>query len=198
MVLKCNLLRTGKMSNNLIDYAQGAVELCWVSNEIYPILSKRFFRAGMWFCSSSTEDPDIGFSIFVGKTSLKEAKKLLGELIVTPEHEPSDVFEHIENLTDATDANNLTERQELFRIDFTQQLRHLRRVSGLTQVELAHKMGVTQSWVSKLESANNDHTFESILSYLDALNCNFCCLFTSESLKLNLGVNSVCVEKTNV
>jgi DNA-binding XRE family transcriptional regulator len=186
------------MSNNLINYAQGAVELCWVSNEIYPILSKRFFSAGMWFCSSSTEDPDIGFSIFVGKTNLEEAKKLLGELIMLPEHELSDVFEHTENLTDATDANNLIERQELFCIDLTQQLRHLRRAFGLTQSELAHKMGVTQSWVSKLESANNDHTFESILSYLDALNCNFCCRFTSESLEFNFCVNSFCVEKTNV
>jgi len=32
---------------------------------------------------------------------------------------------------------------------------------------------VGQSWVSKLESANNDHTFESVIAYLNALGADF-------------------------
>lgn len=35
-------------------------------------------------------------------------------------------------------------------------MRNLRKKLGLTQAELAEKMGVGQSWVSKLESANKD------------------------------------------
>jgi transcriptional regulator with XRE-family HTH domain len=52
-------------------------------------------------------------------------------------------------------------------------MRNLRKATGLTQKEVAEKLGVTQSWVSKLESANNDHTFESVLAYLDALGADF-------------------------
>ncbi|WP_016869957.1 MULTISPECIES: helix-turn-helix domain-containing protein [Fischerella] len=52
-------------------------------------------------------------------------------------------------------------------------LRDLREQSGLTQEQLAQKLEVTQSWVSKLENAQHDHTFESIIAYLYALNPEF-------------------------
>lgn len=88
-------------------------------------------------------------------------------------HEGSDVFDYFQEVLPETPETHLIECQELFRIDLTQAMRNLRKATGLTQKEVAEKLGVTQSWVSKLESANNDHTFESILAYLDALGADF-------------------------
>ena len=88
-------------------------------------------------------------------------------------HEGSDVFDYFTEVLPETPETHLIECQELFRIDLTQAMRNLRKATGLTQKEVAEKLGVTQSWVSKLESANNDHTFESVLAYLDALGADF-------------------------
>ena len=88
-------------------------------------------------------------------------------------HEGSDVFDYFQEVLPETPETHLIECQELFRIDLTQAMRNLRKATGLTQKEVAEKLGVTQSWVSKLESANNDHTFESVLAYLDALGADF-------------------------
>jgi transcriptional regulator with XRE-family HTH domain len=88
-------------------------------------------------------------------------------------YEGSDVFDYFKEVLPETPETHLIECQELFRIDLTQAMRNLRKATGLTQKEVAEKLGVTQSWVSKLESANNDHTFESVLAYLDALGADF-------------------------
>lgn len=89
------------------------------------------------------------------------------------EHRGSDALAYLDSLLPETAENHLLEHQELFRIDLTQAMRDLRKETGLTQKDVAEKLGVTQSWVSKLESANNDHTFESFLAYLDALKADF-------------------------
>ncbi|MBC6422247.1 MAG: helix-turn-helix domain-containing protein [Hormoscilla sp. SP12CHS1] len=68
---------------------------------------------------------------------------------------------------------SLVEKQELFRIALTQVMRDLRKQVGLTELELAQKLGVELSWVRELESANPDRTFESVLAYLDALGACF-------------------------
>jgi transcriptional regulator with XRE-family HTH domain len=47
--------------------------------------------------------------------------------------------------------------------------RELRDEAGLTQKELAQRLGVQQAAVSKLESANKDHDLESVLRHLAAL-----------------------------
>jgi len=44
-----------------------------------------------------------------------------------------------------------------------------RKAKGLSQAELAERLGVSQSWVSKLENPDIAHTFESILEYLQAV-----------------------------
>lgn len=84
-----------------------------------------------------------------------------------------DVFEFLDDIVPDTPETRLVERQELFRIALTQAMRNLRKKLGITQKEVAQRLGVTQSWVSKLESANNDHTFESVLAYLNALSADF-------------------------
>lgn len=88
-------------------------------------------------------------------------------------HIGSDALAFLDAIIPDTPETRLVERQELFRIALTQAMRNVRKRVGLTQEELAQRLGVGQSWVSKLESANNDHTFESVLAYLDALGADF-------------------------
>lgn len=62
-------------------------------------------------------------------------------------------------------------KEEAIRLALTGAMRQARKQAGLTQAQVAERLGdgVSQSWVSKLESANYDHQIESVLAYLDAL-----------------------------
>ena len=60
-------------------------------------------------------------------------------------------------------------REEEIRIALTDTMRRVREASGLTQQQLADRLGVGQSWVSRLESANYDHRVESVVTYFAAL-----------------------------
>lgn len=55
------------------------------------------------------------------------------------------------------------------RVYLANAMRELRAKAGLTQAQLAEKLGVKQAAVSKLESALKDHEFESVLQYLNTL-----------------------------
>ncbi len=92
---------------------------------------------------------------------------------MTNPHVGNDALAFLKSITPDTSETRLAERQELFRIVLTQALRNLRVASGLTQEELASRLGVQESWVTELESANNDHTFESVLAYLSAMDADF-------------------------
>lgn len=99
-------------------------------------------------------------------------------------HIGSDALAFLESIVPDTPETRRVEKQEQFRIALTQAMRDLRNQVGLTQKELAQKLGIGQSWVSKLESANNDHTFESVLAYLDALGANFQASILLEGVKV--------------
>jgi transcriptional regulator with XRE-family HTH domain len=88
-------------------------------------------------------------------------------------HIGSDALAFLDSIIPDTPESCLAERQEIFRIALTQAMRDARKRVGLTQKQLAERLGVGQSWVSKLESANNDHTFESVIAYLSALGADF-------------------------
>ena len=88
-------------------------------------------------------------------------------------HIGSDALAFLDSIIPDTHESRLAERQEIFRIALTQAMRDARKRAGLTQKQLAEKLGVGQSWVSKLESANNDHTFESVIAYLNAFGADF-------------------------
>jgi transcriptional regulator with XRE-family HTH domain len=88
-------------------------------------------------------------------------------------HIGSDALASLKSMIPDTPETRLIQRQEIFRIALTQAMRDARNRVGLTQKQLAEKLGVGQSWVSKLESANNDHTFESVIAYLNALGADF-------------------------
>lgn len=59
------------------------------------------------------------------------------------------------------------------RLTFIQALKSLRQKKGVTQKQLAQRLKVTQSWVSRFESGKHDYTFSSVIAYLFALNPEF-------------------------
>ncbi|WP_242057896.1 MULTISPECIES: helix-turn-helix domain-containing protein [Nostoc] len=63
----------------------------------------------------------------------------------------------------------LAGKLEYLRLYLTDAMREIRNKSGLTQAQLAEKLGVKQAAVSKLESALKEHELESVLHYLHAL-----------------------------
>jgi transcriptional regulator with XRE-family HTH domain len=63
----------------------------------------------------------------------------------------------------------LAGKLEYLRLYLTDAMRELRTKAGLTQTQLAEKLGVQQAAVSKLESALKNHEFESVLHYLHTL-----------------------------
>lgn len=63
----------------------------------------------------------------------------------------------------------LAGKLEYLRVYLTDAMRELRLQAGLTQAQLAAKLGVQQAAVSKLESALKEHEFESVLQYLHSL-----------------------------
>lgn len=99
-------------------------------------------------------------------------------------HIGSDALTYLESIVPDTPETRRIEKQERFRFNLTQAMRDLRERVGLTQNDLAQKLGIGQSWVSKLESANNDHTFESVLAYFDALDAIFQVQILLESKKV--------------
>jgi len=64
-------------------------------------------------------------------------------------------------------------KTERTRLCLSDALKKIRTGMGLSQQELATRMGRQQSWISKLESPNNDHTLESIAEYLFTLGAEF-------------------------
>lgn len=84
-------------------------------------------------------------------------------------HLGSDVLAFLDAIVPDTPETRHVEQQEFFRLALTQAMREVRKKAGLTQEQVAERLGVGQSWVSKLESVNHDHTFESVIAYLDAL-----------------------------
>ena len=63
----------------------------------------------------------------------------------------------------------LAGKLEYLRLYLTDAMRELRNKAGLTQAQLAEKLGVQQAAVSKLESALKNHELESVLHYLHTL-----------------------------
>ena len=63
----------------------------------------------------------------------------------------------------------LAGKLEYLRLYLTDAMREIRNKAGLTQAQLAEKLGVQQAAVSKLESALKDHELESVLHYLHTL-----------------------------
>ena len=81
----------------------------------------------------------------------------------------TDVIEHLESLTPDTPNLRRVGKQEWLRLALTDAMMAARKEAGMTQKDVAEALGVSQSWVSKLESADYDHQLESVASHLDAV-----------------------------
>lgn len=84
-------------------------------------------------------------------------------------HEGSDVLEFFRSQALASQEARVAEKQEWLRLLLTEEMRKARRAAGMTQAQVAERLGVTQGWVSRLEHADHDHALESIVAYLDAV-----------------------------
>ncbi len=80
-----------------------------------------------------------------------------------------DVLKHLADVIPDTPEMRRVGKQEWLRLALTNAVREARKRVGMSQGEVAQELGVSQSWVSKLESANHDHQIESVVSLLDAV-----------------------------
>lgn len=87
-------------------------------------------------------------------------------------HLGDDVVDFLEDTLPDTDETRREGKKEALRLALTDAMRQVRKKEGLTQGEVADRLDVSQSWVSKLESANYDHQVESIVAYLDTLSAD--------------------------
>lgn len=83
--------------------------------------------------------------------------------------EESSALEFLDSLIEDTPQVQRAARRERLRLELARFMKKAREVAGLTQKEVAETLGVTQAWVSKLESPNFDHKLESVLSFFDAI-----------------------------
>jgi len=63
----------------------------------------------------------------------------------------------------------VAELQEKLRLELGRVMKATRTEAGLRQADVAEKLGVSQGWVSKLESSVNNHTIESVAAYFAAV-----------------------------
>jgi transcriptional regulator with XRE-family HTH domain len=80
-----------------------------------------------------------------------------------------DTFDQLMEIIESNPASLAEYRVELLRIALSLSLKKAREHSGKTQQQIAEFLNVQQPWISKLESCNNDHTFESLARYVFAL-----------------------------
>ena len=76
-----------------------------------------------------------------------------------------------------TSVMNDKESQEKYNMErdrylLVQYLKELRKAKGITQKELAQKMGCSQQGISKLEHHNSNTTLDTFLSYCHYLGIN--------------------------
>ena len=108
----------------------------------------------------------------------------------TNPHAGSDVIASLEPTIDDTPEARRAGKKEALRISLTDAMRKARKRAELTQGEVAERLGVSQSWVSKLESANYDHQVESIVAYLDALGADLTLAIHGEDEVLSIDTES--------
>jgi len=59
--------------------------------------------------------------------------------------------------------------QERLRVRLTDGMRQARQLAGLTQADLAARMGISQGRVSRLESVDSDRRLDSVVAHLHAV-----------------------------
>jgi len=83
--------------------------------------------------------------------------------------EESSALEFLDSLLEGSQEATRAGRRERLRLELARFMKKARDEAGMTQHDVAKALGVSQGWVSKLESPNYDHKLESVLTYFDAL-----------------------------
>jgi len=74
--------------------------------------------------------------------------------------------------------------QTALRVEISQTIREARKQLGLSQKELAEKMGVKQSMVSRWESSECNYTIDTLIEIANALKLSVQCPLTFEEVSL--------------
>jgi len=81
----------------------------------------------------------------------------------------ADAVEHLRSLLpESVELERLLE-QERLRVRITDGFRRLRAIKGLSQADIARRLGISQGRVSRLESADLDRRLDSVAAYLHAV-----------------------------
>lgn len=80
-----------------------------------------------------------------------------------------DAVDHLQRLVGDDPEVALLLAQERLRVRVTDGMQQARQLRGLTQVELAERMGISQGRVSRLESVHYDRRLDSLAAYLHAV-----------------------------
>ena len=75
--------------------------------------------------------------------------------------------------------------QTALHIEISRTIRNARKQKGLSQKDLAEKMGVKQSLVSRWESSECNYTIDTLVEIADALGLSVRCPLTSEEVKVS-------------
>jgi DNA-binding XRE family transcriptional regulator len=82
---------------------------------------------------------------------------------------PGDAVDHLERLVGDDPELALLLAQERLRVRVTDGMQRARQLRGLTQAELAERMGISQGRVSRLESVHYDRRLDSLAAHLHAV-----------------------------
>ena len=80
-----------------------------------------------------------------------------------------DAVDHLERLLGDDPDVALLLAQERLRVRVTDGMRRARQVRGLSQADLAERMGISQGRVSRLESVHHDRRLDSLAAHLHAV-----------------------------
>ncbi len=87
-----------------------------------------------------------------------------------PNHERiGDAVDHLAPVIGDDPEIQLLLAQERLRVQLTDGMRQVRQLAGLTQADLAARMGISQGRVSRLESVDSDRRLDSVVAHLHAV-----------------------------
>ncbi len=81
----------------------------------------------------------------------------------------NEVLEFLDEMESSDEEIRREAQKERIRLALALAMVRARKARGLSQSQVAERLGVSQSWVSKLENPDIAHTFESIIDYLQAI-----------------------------
>jgi predicted XRE-type DNA-binding protein len=134
---------------------------------------------GLIACDSDVLEPLKGETYLVGRRRpLSTLSRLPSEVHAMNDRQrdldpgvvrPGDAVDHLERLLGNDPEVALLLAQERLRVRVTDGMRRARQLRGLSQADLAERMGITQGRVSRIESVHHDRRLDSLAAHLHAV-----------------------------